>query len=86
MNFQKAIHEKRELRVPMKFSRASLLAQMVKNLPAMHETRVRSLGWKDPQKKGLSLLPPVFLPGEFQTEEPLGLQSTGLRFRHALSD
>ena len=39
MNFQKAIHEKRELRVPMKFSRASLLAQMVKNLPAMKRPR-----------------------------------------------
>ena len=52
MNFQKAIHEKRELRVPMKFSRASLLAQMVKNLPAMHETWVRSLGWEDPLEEG----------------------------------
>ena len=27
---------------------ASLVAQMVKNLPAMKETRVRSLGWEDP--------------------------------------
>ena len=27
---------------------ASLVAQMVKNLPAMKETRVRSLGWGDP--------------------------------------
>jgi len=28
--------------------RASLVAQMVKNLPAMQETGVRSLGWEDP--------------------------------------
>ena len=31
---------------------ASLEAQMVKNLPAMQETWVRSLGWEDPLEKG----------------------------------
>ena len=31
---------------------ASLVAQMVKNLPAMRETQVRSLGWEDALKKG----------------------------------
>ena len=31
---------------------ASLVAQLVKNLPAMQETRVRSLGWEDPLEKG----------------------------------
>ena len=31
---------------------ASLVAQLVKNLPAMQETRVWSLGWKDPLEKG----------------------------------
>ena len=31
---------------------ASLVAQVVKILPAMQETWVRSLGWKDPLKKG----------------------------------
>ena len=30
---------------------ASLVAQLVKNLPAMWETWVRSLGWEDPQEK-----------------------------------
>ena len=30
---------------------ASLVAQMVKNLPAMWETQVRSLGWEDPLEK-----------------------------------
>ena len=31
---------------------ASLLAQLVKNLPAMQETWVRSLGWEDPLEMG----------------------------------
>ena len=30
---------------------ASLVAQMVKNLPAMQETRVQSLGWEDVEKR-----------------------------------
>ena len=33
-------------------TRASLVAQLVKNLPAMRETRVQSLGWGDPLEKG----------------------------------
>ena len=32
--------------------RVSLVAQLVKNLPAMWETWVRSLGWEDPLEKG----------------------------------
>ena len=32
---------------------ASLVAQTVKNLPAMQETRAQSLGWEDPLKKGI---------------------------------
>ena len=37
---------------PLQHSRASLMAQLVKNLPAMRETWVRSLGWEDPLEKG----------------------------------
>ena len=33
---------------------ASLVAQMVKNLPAMWETWVQSLGWEDPVEEGMS--------------------------------
>ena len=33
---------------------ALLVAQMVKNLPAMGETRVRSLVWEDPLEKGMA--------------------------------
>jgi len=31
-----------------------LVAQMVKTLPAMQETQVQSLGWKDPLEKGMA--------------------------------
>jgi len=34
--------------------RASLVAQMVKNLPAMQETWIQSLGWEDPLEKGMA--------------------------------
>ena len=68
---------------PLQYSRASLVAQLVKNLPAMQETWVRSLGWDDPQRRAWQLIP-VFLPRESSwTEEPAGLQSMGLqRVRH----
>ena len=33
-------------------NQASLLAQLIKNLPAVQETPVRSLGWEDPLEKG----------------------------------
>ena len=35
----------------LQYSRVSLVAQLVKNLPAMQETWVRSLGWEDPLEK-----------------------------------
>ena len=37
---------------PLQYSWAALEAQLVKNLPAMPETWVRSLGWEDPLEKG----------------------------------
>ena len=37
---------------PLQCSWASLVTQLVKNLPAMWETWVQSLGWKDPLKRG----------------------------------
>ena len=59
---------------------AFLVAQTVKNPPAIHETRVRSLGWKDPLKEK-AVPTPVFVPGEFKpwVEEPGELQSMGLQ-------
>ena len=37
---------------PLQYSWASLVAQLVKNPPAMRETWVPSLGWEDPLEKG----------------------------------
>ena len=37
---------------PLQYSWPSLVAQLVKNLPAMKETWVQSLGWEDPLEKG----------------------------------
>ena len=40
---------------PLQSSWASLVAQLVKNLPAMQEAWVRSLGWEDPLEKGKAI-------------------------------
>ena len=39
---------------PFQYSWASLIAQLVKNPPAMQETWVQSLGWVDPLEKGMA--------------------------------
>ena len=44
-----------EVGYPFQYSWASLVAQLIKNLPAMRETWVRSLGWEDPLKKGKAM-------------------------------
>ena len=41
---------------PLQYSWASLVAQLVKNPPAMQETWVQSLGWEDPLEKGKATL------------------------------
>ena len=46
------------------------IAQMVKNLPAMQETWLRSLGQEDPLEKEMATIP-VFLPGEFHGQRSL---------------
>ena len=56
------------------------MAQMVKNLPATQktqETRVRSLVWGDPLKKGMALHSGILAWRIPWTEEPGRLQSTG---------
>ena len=63
--------------------RASLVAQMVKNLPAVQETWVQSLGWEDPQAKGMATHSNILARRIPWTEEPGKLQSMGLqRVRH----
>ena len=49
-------------------------AQTVKNLPAMRETWVGSLGWKDPPRRKWPSTPVLF-PGEFHGQRSLVLQS-----------
>ena len=50
------------------------MAQMVKNLPAMQETRVQSLGWEDPLEKGMATHSSILAWRVAWTEEPGGLQ------------
>ena len=62
---------------------ASLVAQLVKSLPAVQETWVRSLGWEDPLEKEMATHSSILAWKISWTEEPGGLQSTGSqRVRH----
>ena len=62
---------------------ASLVAQMVKNLPAMQDTWVQSLGQEDPQEKGMATHSSVLTRRIPWTQGPGRLQSMGLqRIRH----
>ena len=54
-----------------------LIAQSVKNLPAMQETQVRSLGWEDLLEKGVATHSSILAWKISWTEEPGGLQSMG---------
>ena len=51
--------------------------QMVKNLPAMQETQVQSLGQEDPLEKGMATHSSILAWRIPWTEEPGGLQSMG---------
>ena len=68
---------------PLQHSWAFLVAQLVKNLPAMWETWVRSLGLEDPLEKGMVTHSSILAWRIPWTEEPGGLQSRGSqRVRH----
>ena len=56
---------------------ASLVAQLVKNLPVMWETWVQSLGWEDPLEKEMAAHSSILAWRIPWTEEPGGLQSMG---------
>ena len=60
------------------FSQSSLVAQMVKNLPAVQEMWVRSLGWED-LMKGMATHFSILAWRIPWTEEPGGLQFMGLQ-------
>ena len=67
----------------LKTSQASLVAQMVKNLPAMQETRVQSPGREGPLEKEMETHSSILAWGIPRTEEPGGLKSMGSqRVRH----
>ena len=62
---------------------ASLVAQMVKNLPAMWETWVQYLGWENPLEEGMATHSNVLAWRIPWTEEPSSLQSmASQRVRH----
>ena len=56
---------------------AALVAQMVKNLPAIQETQVRSLGWEDSLEEAMETHSSILAWRIPWTEEPGGLQSMG---------
>ena len=56
---------------------ASLIAQLVKNLPAMQETQVPLLGWEDPLEKEMATHSSILTWRIPWTEEPGRLQSMG---------
>ena len=62
---------------PLQYSWASLVAQTVKNPPAMQETCVQSLGGEDPLEKGMATHSSILAWRIPWTEEPGGLQSMG---------
>ena len=57
--------------------RASLVAQTVKNLPAVPETQVQSLGQEDPLEQGMAIYCSTLAWRTPWTEGPGGLQSMG---------
>ena len=68
-----------EMGIPDHLTRlqASLVAQTVKRLPTMWETRVRSLGWEDPLEKEMATHSSTLAWKIPWTEEPGRLQSMG---------
>ena len=64
----------------------SLVAQKVKNQPAVQETRVRFLGWKDPQEKEMATHSRILARRIPWVEEPGMLQSVGSQSQTRLSD
>ena len=58
---------------------ASLVVQLVKNLPAVQKTQVRCLGWEDPLEKEIATHSSMLAWKISWTEEPGGLQSMGLQ-------
>ena len=67
----------REKNLPKSYL-ASLVAQRLKRMPPMRETRFRSLGWEDPLEKEMATHSSMLAWKISWTEEPGGLQSHGV--------
>ena len=67
---------------PLGTVRASLLAQMVKNLPAMQEMRVQSLGWEDPLEEGTATGSSVVAGESHGQRRPMDYSPWESRVRH----
>ena len=63
----------------LQYSWASLVVQTIKNLPAVQETWVRSLGWEDPLEKGMTTHSSILAWRIPWTEETVRLQSMELQ-------
>ena len=63
--------------MPLPTMMASLVAQMVKNLPAVEETQVQSLGWEDPLEEEVATHSSILAWRIPQQEEPSRVQSMG---------
>ena len=65
------------VRYSLQYSWASLVVQLVKDLPVMQETWVQSLGWEDPLGEGMATYSSILAWRIAWTKEPGGLQSMG---------
>ena len=69
-NLPKRLNLLKGIGSPLWYSWVSLVAQMVKNLPAMRESYVRSLSWEDPLKRGMATYFSILAWRILWTEEP----------------
>ena len=70
---------------PFLYSWASLVAQLVKNLPTMWKTWVQSLGWEDPLEKGKATHSSILSMGSQRGYSPWGGKELGMVEQLSLS-
>ena len=68
----------RKLGGPCTWETSSLVAQLIKNLPAMQESWVRSLGWEDPLEEEMATHSSTPLPGEFHEQRSWAVTVHGI--------
>ena len=75
--YQKVVNNLNNLKYINMYFNMSLVAQRVRSLPAMQETRVQSLGWEDPLEKEMATHSSILAWKIPRMEEPGRLQSMG---------